>query len=266
MILPQNIMFPFEVFLDLVIPGIDFMPIYSISLYGRIFNRETHNYLPQNVFYNKDKYITISLKMRDGSSQFFQMHRLMMMRFFPIENSEIYEVNHKDGIKYHNWIWNLEWATPSQNVQHALQNDLFVLGEDRENSTISNGLAHDICKALSDGKSCNQIAKELQFPDNCKPVQIISNIKSGLSWKHISSQYDFSNLYHKEPLLVEDQIRAICSYMQENGRNASTKDLLQCIGINYNSLDKETKSRYVGTISYMRKKKMYKHIVKDYDY
>ncbi len=256
----------YEMWFKLEIQNMNILPIYVISTHGRIFNKETKNYLPQNIYYDKNKYITISLKMLDGSSKFFQIHRLMMMVFNPINNSDMYEVNHKDGVKYHNWIWNLEWATPSQNVQHALRNNLFILGEDRENSILSNGIVHQICKMIADGYMNNQIVKSINFPENCSPNQIISNIKAGLSWKHISNQYDFSNMYHKQPVFVEDQIRNICIYFQNKGVNSSTSDILNYIGIDYDKLDGETKFQYVQIISYMRKRKMYKNIVKDYNY
>lgn len=49
------------------------------------------------------------------------VHRILMLTFNPIENSENLEVNHIDGIKTNNILSNLEWNTPSQNVKHSYE-------------------------------------------------------------------------------------------------------------------------------------------------
>ena len=171
-------------------------PIYSISTYGRVYNSKTGNYLPQNIFYNKDKYITISLSLLDGTHTFKQIHRLELETFIPIKNSDDYEVNHKDGIKYHNWIWNLEWVTHKDNMIHAIDNNLFKFGSDRSNTVYDEQLIHYICNLISKGYSYKQVEKILGF--DCE--KLYHNIKNGHCWKHISKQYDFSNAFKRSSL------------------------------------------------------------------
>ena len=126
---------------------------YSISTYGRIYNKKTKTYLPQNIFYWKDKYITISLALQDGTHVFRQMHRLVLETFNPIENSSLYDVNHKDGVKYHNCIWNLEWSTHKDNMDHAWENNLFKFGKDRANTVYDDEFIIQICEYIQDGLS-----------------------------------------------------------------------------------------------------------------
>lgn len=52
------------------------------------------------------------------------VHRLVLSTFNPIENMELYDVNHKNGDKLDNRLENLEWCTRSENVFHAYQTGL----------------------------------------------------------------------------------------------------------------------------------------------
>jgi hypothetical protein len=60
---------------------------------------------------------------KNGKSKAWNVHILVARTFIPNpENKPI--VNHKDGNKLNNYISNLEWATYSENNQHAYDNNL----------------------------------------------------------------------------------------------------------------------------------------------
>ena len=66
----------------------------------------------------KDPYKVVTLM--DGKNHF--IHRLMAKTFLPGPEKE--HVNHIDGDKNNNSISNLEWATPKENAQHAVDTGL----------------------------------------------------------------------------------------------------------------------------------------------
>lgn len=139
-------------------------PCYLVSSYGRIYNDSTGNFLPINIYYNKDKYINIRLSTIDGSFIQEMMQRIVMYTFAYKPGCENLDVNHLDGIKYHNWLWNLEWVTHKENMDHALNNNLFRFGEDRKNTKITNEQAEYICLLLSCGIHPKDISNKYDIP------------------------------------------------------------------------------------------------------
>lgn len=47
------------------------------------------------------------------------VHRLVAEAFLPNEHTDSMQVNHKDGVKHHNDVGNLEWCTDHDNKMHA---------------------------------------------------------------------------------------------------------------------------------------------------
>lgn len=241
----------------IAVPNVD--SCYSISTWGRIFNSKTGNLLPKNIDYCKDHYITVRLNDIYGNPIMVQPHRLLMVIANYIPGCELLDVNHKDGIKYHNWIWNLEWNTRKENIQHAINNGLFNLGETRDNSNITDDQAHAICQLIQDGKSPSEIESITGIAGSAK---ISTNIKLGLSWKHISCNYDFSKSYSRF-LFTDEQIHMICKAFEILGRDTSTKDILDIIGYDYSG---KNMNNLNAAIYAYRNKKNRKDICNLYDY
>ena len=92
------------------------MTDYLITLDGRVFSLKSMSFL--KLFPKNEGYIYVKI-----GSKSYRVHRLVAQTY--LENSENKAtVNHIDGNKQNNIIWNLECATQSENMQHACNTGL----------------------------------------------------------------------------------------------------------------------------------------------
>jgi len=88
---------------------------YKVSNKGRIIGKK--GYLLKGKA-GKDGYVPCSVKFNDGFIA-GSHHRAVAYLFIPNDDPiNKIEVNHKDGIKHHNYDTNLEWCTKKENQQH----------------------------------------------------------------------------------------------------------------------------------------------------
>lgn len=96
-------------------------PDYLITLDGKVFSMKTMTFL--SLSDRGDGYRTVHL-----GKKFYRVHRLVAQTYLPNpENKKT--VNHIDGDKTNNMLCNLEWATSSENMQHAYNSGLKKISE-----------------------------------------------------------------------------------------------------------------------------------------
>ena len=101
-----------------VIPS---FPKYEINKMGQVRNRKDKKL--RKVTVEPQKRVTISLLLKNGKSIPRLLHRLVAETFLPNPDNKP-EVNHIDGNIHNNELFNLEWVTKSENIQHAFQTGL----------------------------------------------------------------------------------------------------------------------------------------------
>lgn len=155
---------------------------YDISNYGNIRKVSNGTYLKHQ--YSMDGYHYIRLTDDNGirSKNFYYIHRLVALMFIHNDNPEIkIEVNHIDGNKDNLHVSNLEWVTPSQNINHS-----FKTGLNKTNKYSTSDIEM-LCQLLENGINPNDIIK--QHPQFSR--SIIYKVKYKKTRTNISKKYNF---------------------------------------------------------------------------
>lgn len=88
---------------------------HTITMDGTVTNTKTNHIKSQWVGANGYFHIDIQ---ENGIAKKYAVHRLLATHFIPNPDNKR-TVNHIDGNKLNNDLSNLEWATDSENIQHA---------------------------------------------------------------------------------------------------------------------------------------------------
>lgn len=95
-------------------------PRYAVSSFGRIYDQDRDRFLSQSS--DRAGYLRVKLWIH-GVRETRSVHRFIVASFFEADISE-FEVNHIDGDKTNNHIWNLELCDRHENMMHAFANGL----------------------------------------------------------------------------------------------------------------------------------------------
>ena len=113
-----------RVIMPCYVPGI--LPdIYWISTNGRVYSTLKSPQHPNGGFISPSKnahgYNQVNLNSINGRIC-LKVARLIMLHFAFVPGCHLLEVDHLDGNKDNNCIWNLEWVTPQENTHRAIYN------------------------------------------------------------------------------------------------------------------------------------------------
>lgn len=122
-------------------------------------------------------YLSLSL-CKGGVRRTLKVHRLVAETFIPNPDNKP-EVNHKDGVRINNCVYNLEWVTHEENQRHSWEtlNRKAVKGEQHGSARLKN---KDIIKIRNSMLSNVKLARIYSVAQST-----ISRIKSHKKWKHI---------------------------------------------------------------------------------
>lgn len=152
---------------------------YEVSNKGRIIGKKGKLL---NCNPNKDGYLQCSVTFDDGFHA-GSVHRAVAYLFIPNDDPiHKIEVNHKDGIKHHNYDTNLEWCTKKENEQHASYVLGKRVGEDCYYSSLTEKQVIEIYKLCKD---TDMRYKDIAKMYNVVPSQV-SLIVGGKKWRNLN--------------------------------------------------------------------------------
>ena len=154
---------------------------YRCSNCGDIMNKITGKILSQTLSTNG--YLKVRLS-KDGEAKTCYVHKIVSGTFLD-ENPNKPYVNHKNGIKTDNNANNLEYVTPLENSNHAIESGLSDnSGERNGRSKLTASDIPNIRRDLASGEySQDEIAEKYGVKKNA-----ISMIKLGITWKSIPDE------------------------------------------------------------------------------
>lgn len=151
----------------------------------------------------KNCYEFITITLNDGTTRNVGIHRLVAIMFIKVPSNYIKKgkyidslvVDHKDDVKYHNIVQNLQWLTPKENIKKfyksiSSKNDLLV-----DDKTVKK-----ICKDLMKETTIYEISQKYNVSE-----LLVYDIRYRKRYKEISEKYAF----HSYQLSEEDVVK-IC--------------------------------------------------------
>ena len=200
---------PYEIFAP--VKGYEYR--YEISNMGRVFDKLNGWFCCS--FRNKGEKYLFCYEIND------YIPRAMMKAFNYFSGCENMSIKFKDGIYFDNYLPNLEWSMEKFNPLYEENN-----GSNSYMSTVTEDEVRRACQLMQDTDlTYNEIA-EIIGGNMTKPL--LSTIKMGKSWKHISKDYNFKV---KPKTVYPPELELKAAEMIKQGY--MLKDINETLGITY---------------------------------
>lgn len=157
---------------------------YVVSTDGDIYNIETGKKLVPEITTRGYQRVLIYYK---GKRKHCSVHRLVADAYLPNPRC-LPEVNHKNGNKLDNTVYNLEWCTGKYNVRHSYDMGLNHSGDDSCNASMTNKTAMLIAQCFEDNVLTMTEISNLTGVSK----RVLKHIFYGECWQRVVKGYDFS--------------------------------------------------------------------------
>lgn len=152
---------------------------YTVDELGVVKNTLTGKVLKQQ--YTKDNYLVTTIYV-NGKPKHCRIHRLVAEAFIPNPENKPY-VNHINGKRDDNRVENLEWCTPAENTQHAVDSGLLTPTNERAVAQYNlDGELLNIFDSLTEAANATNSSIE-KIIACCKKQRLTHNL---FQWRYIN--------------------------------------------------------------------------------
>lgn len=165
--------------------------VYEVSSFGRVrsldridrLGRGWSGRILKTTVDRSTGYQKVNLSCR-GTQRHAYVHHLVAEAFLGTRPLR-HEINHLDGVKTNNGVWNLEYVEKAENVRHAyrtgLNHGLSRFGSTNPNAKLNESLAQ-LTLATQGQVSGVELARAMGVS-----TSTISRIRKGQSWRHLQT-------------------------------------------------------------------------------
>lgn len=196
---------------------------YIISDYGTCINTKTGNIIKPIT--DKTGRCSLSLHLTKKGKTTKSRAQFIMNAFKKEKPSPLHnQIDHVDGDRTNDCLYNFEWVTASENIKRA-----YKTGCKKRNNSIPDSKILDISNLLSEGKSNIEISKITGVN-----TSIISTIRTGRSHLNITENHEFIKDYkpRKSPEVFSEELKNDVRKLILKGY--SNKQIIKELDLNYN--------------------------------
>jgi hypothetical protein len=164
-----------EIWRGVIYQGKDLSQYYEVSNKGHLRNTKTKYIVKLHKI--KTGYLTYSGSLGSrNSKKIIRIHKCVAETFIDNPNN-LPQVHHKDDIKVHNWIENLEWITAQGNAIKAIEDGLCDIrkGERCNFAKLTNQQANEIRELYTTGEYTHRSLGKLFNINHSAITKIVNN-------------------------------------------------------------------------------------------
>lgn len=159
--------------------------MYQISNYGRVKSFRVDKTGRLMSIHNVKGYCSIGFTVNKIKKDFY-IHRLVLETFQPIDNMNLFDVNHKDEDKTNNKLDNLEWLSHKDNINYGNRNEIAAKKMSGKNNSkskkircIETGIVYDAMR---------EAERILNIPSThiCQACKHPKRTAGGFHWEYVN--------------------------------------------------------------------------------